>query len=399
MNNVTEKILAFNKDRVPAFVKLKYGLISKDAFCFYRGTCHLFYEALAQKITWTDETKCWITGDLHLENFGTYKGDNRVVYFDMNDFDESLLAPATWELSRTLTSIHLAAHVLGFGEDMADELSLIYMDKYITVLKTGKPLVVEKETAEGLLKQLIEQVQVRKMKDFVLGRTTLKNKERGLAIDDKKTFPCKGAQKEKIIEKMHAWMDEHLGEKKYRVMDVAYRVAGTGSVGVQRYMVLLFEKKSGHFQLADLKEAKQSSVQPYCAYEQPVWKNEADRVITLQKRVQHVAPAFLHTLTVGKTPFVIKELQPTEDRMNLALCKGKKNKLAGILTTMAEANASGQLRSGGRQGSSIADELIDFAAGNKVWKKKLLLYAKQYARQVVRDHSAYKADYDEGLVQ
>ena len=38
---------------------------------------------------------CWICGDLHIENFGSYKGDNRLVYFDLNDFDESILAPVS----------------------------------------------------------------------------------------------------------------------------------------------------------------------------------------------------------------------------------------------------------------------------------------------------------------
>jgi uncharacterized protein (DUF2252 family) len=317
----------------------------------------------------------------------------------MNDFDEALLAPATWELTRTLTSIHLAARVLEFGEEMADELCLIYTETYLKILKTGKPLVIEKETAEGLLKLLIAQVQSRKLKDFVQSRTEVKNKQLKLIIDNVKTLPFKGAQREKIIEKMHAWMDKHFAEKKYRVLDIARRIAGTGSVGVQRYVLLLHETKTDRLHLADLKEAKPSSLMPYSVYEQPVWKNEAERVVTLQKRVEHVAPAFLHSLLIAKTPFVAKELQPTQDRMDLALCKGKKSKLAGILSVMAETCASGQLRSSGRQGSTNADGLIAFADNNRLWKKKVLLYAKQYASQVEQDFAAYKADYEKGLVK
>ena len=398
MNSVTQKIIAFNQNRVPEFVKLKYGFISEDIFRFYRGTCHLFYEDLAKKTPWQDHTKCWVTGDLHLENFGTYKGDNKVVYFDMNDFDESLLAPATWELARLLTSIHIAGHVLSLGETMADSLSLGFLDTYVNVLKNGKPLVVEKETASGLLKDLIKQVQERGLKEFVLERTNIKGKERKLVIDDKKTFAFKGREREKLTEKMHVWLNKHFAEKQYSVLDMACRVAGTGSVGVKRYVILLHEKEANRLHLADLKEAKPSSLAPYTPYQQPVWKNEAERVVTLQKRVQHVAPAFLHPLVIGKTPFVMKQLQPSQDRVGLAACKGKKNKLAGIINTMAHSNASGQLRSGGRQGSSITDELIQFALNNGVWKKKVLLYAKQYAQQVVQDYLAYKADYDKGMV-
>jgi uncharacterized protein (DUF2252 family) len=40
-----------------------------------------------------------------LRNGRSYKGDNRLVYFDINDFDEGVLAPASWDLLRMLASI------------------------------------------------------------------------------------------------------------------------------------------------------------------------------------------------------------------------------------------------------------------------------------------------------
>ena len=83
MPTVFERILAFNNDRLPQLVKIKYQLMSEDIFRFYRGTCHLFYKDLSENISWADTTQTWICGDLHLENFGSYKGDNRVVYFEM----------------------------------------------------------------------------------------------------------------------------------------------------------------------------------------------------------------------------------------------------------------------------------------------------------------------------
>ena len=51
----------------------------------------------------------WCCGDLHFENFGSYKGDNRLVYFDINDYDEAALAPATWDMLRLLTSLQCGA--------------------------------------------------------------------------------------------------------------------------------------------------------------------------------------------------------------------------------------------------------------------------------------------------
>ncbi len=74
-------------------VQIKYKLMTENMFRFFRGTCHLFYEDLSKTNTIPPAPLTWICGDLHLENFGSYKGDNRLVYFDLNDFDESILAP------------------------------------------------------------------------------------------------------------------------------------------------------------------------------------------------------------------------------------------------------------------------------------------------------------------
>ena len=37
------------------------------------------------------------------------QGDNRLPYFDVNDFDEPFLAPASWDLVRFLTSLWVGA--------------------------------------------------------------------------------------------------------------------------------------------------------------------------------------------------------------------------------------------------------------------------------------------------
>jgi hypothetical protein len=54
--------------------------------------------------------------------------------------------------------------------------------------------------------------------------------------------------------------------------------------------------------------------------------------------------------------------------------------------------ASAQLRSTGRQGSLIADELISFAQNNN-WHDALLDYAEKYAQQIKRDYTQYLTDY------
>jgi len=107
MSTVYERIIAFNKDRLPDIVQLKYVGMAENVYRFFRGTCHLFYEDFCKAEHIPESPLTWICGDLHMENYGSYKGDNRLVYFDLNDFDESVLAPCLWEVSRMVTSILL----------------------------------------------------------------------------------------------------------------------------------------------------------------------------------------------------------------------------------------------------------------------------------------------------
>lgn len=146
--------------------------------------------------------------------------------------------------------------------------------------------------------------------------------------------------------------------------------------------------------LPDLKASGSSSLKQYVGIEQPLWPNEAERIVHLQDRLQQVYPKMLDALKIKGTPYVMKALQPSQDRMDLTLCKGKTDQLEEIMDTMARLSASGQLRSSGRQHSSTADELIAFAAGNKRWSGKLLKYARQYAVQVKADFASYITDYN-----
>lgn len=384
-----QRIQQFNEGRIPEMLQLKYQLMSQDAFRFFRGTCHLFYEDLSKKVNWKDDTKAWICGDLHLENFGSYKGDNRVVYFDVNDYDESILAPVTWEVVRALSSIHVASEVLGLSNEQAAELSRRYIETYITSLQSGKALAVEKETVKGLLKTFLVKVAKRSDKELIKKRAFINKKE--LKIDNIKALPLKN--KRHVIKCAKEWLEVHYGKGSIKIHDAACRVAGTGSLGLRRYVVLKEIIATGELRLIDIKEAAPSSLLPYVSIKQPVWANEAERVKTLQKRGQYVQPAWLHTLEMDGIAFIAKELQPTEDKMDLNLCNGKTKRLSGIICNMAQLNASENLRSSGRQGSSIADELITFANEHPKWKQKVLDYAEKYALQVLKDYDSYKEDY------
>lgn len=392
MSTILARIQQFNSNRVPEMVQLKYKFMQEDPFRFFRGTCHLFYEDLVKKINWEDETKSWICGDLHLENFGSYKGDNRVVYFDLNDFDEAILAPISWELVRMLTSIHVASKVLALEQEKANLICKNFIDTYIAQLESGKALSVERKTAKGLLNDLLKNVVNRSDKKLIKERTVQANGKLILRIDNQKFLPLEDKAKKSILEKVNQWYRTNYGNEKIKIHDIAYHIAGTGSIGVKRYVVLKEMIKTGQCHLIDIKEVLPSSLSPYVKIKQPKWKNEAERVRTIQNRAQYITPAWLHNIEINNAFFIVKELQPLEDKMDLALCKGNTRKIIQILESMAILAASAALRCSGRQGSSNADKLIAFAKNSKSWRSKVLNYAEKYGAKVVKDYNAFKME-------
>ena len=97
-------------------------------------------------------------------------------------------------------------------------------------------------------------------------------------------------------------------------------------------------------------------------------------------RMQATPPALLQPLMVDGQPFLLKELQPTQDRIALASAKGKLRRLEDLVATMGRIAAWDQLRSSGRQGAAIADELIAFAHDPN-WQPLVVDYAQTYKRQ------------------
>jgi len=181
-----------------------------------------------------------------------------------------------------------------------------------------------------------------------------------------------------------------------QLIDVARRIAGTGSLGVDRYVILVRGKDSpdGNY-LLDLKETLPSSLTPYLKTRQPVWKTEAERVVEVERRMQAVSAAFLQPIRVGKRAYVLRDLQPTSDRISLDEGRSGFDAVRGVVAEMGRILASAQLRSGGRDGSAIADELIAF--GHGAWRKALLDMARDCAEQVQEDWKCYAEAWDDGL--
>ena len=389
-NNIKTRIEKFNNGRNPELLKLKYKKLATDPFSFFRGTCHLFYEDLSQNSGMNLAPLTWICGDLHLENFGSYKGDNRLVYFDINDFDEAVIAPCTWELVRFITSIIVGSRTLGIDEKESLNLSELYLKTYSQTLSKGKAKTVEKETAKGLVKDLLESLKKRNRADFLDKRTQEKKGKRRLIVDNKRIIPATAAEQEnvqKLIKNWHHTTNQNADF--YQILDIQKRIAGTGSLGLERYIILVEGNGSpDENYLLDFKETQSSSLQPYLPVSQPQWETPAKRVVAIQQRLQGTSRALLEAINDSDKSYLLRELQPEEDAVNLQAWDGKLGRLQKLIETMAQVTAWDQLRSGGRQGSAIADELINF--GQSSWHNSILEYAVYYSQKVNQDFQEFR---------
>jgi uncharacterized protein (DUF2252 family) len=379
------RIARYNAGREPERLALKYSAMRRDPFAFLRGTAHLFWEDWQARYGLLDDTPLvWGTGDLHLENVGSCRGDNRLVYFDLNDFDEGARVPASWEIARFVTSIHVAAESLGVTSDATQVLAVSFLEAYDEARADGKARWVERAVATGMVKELLERVKGRTREALLDTRTTLRRDRRALRVDGRKVLPIRERDRAMVTHAVEQLARAEPKPRFFEVLDVGRRVAGTASLGLERYVILVRGTGSpdGNW-LLDLKEAHVSPLaalvtQPAC------WANEAERVIGIQHRMQAICPALLRPLAMHDKSYVLRELQPTEDRLALEHWHGKVPRLRRVMVTIGHLVAWAQLRSASRNGAAVVDELIAFGKESR-WHRELLRAAKAYSVIVQRD--------------
>jgi uncharacterized protein (DUF2252 family) len=400
MSILSEKLITFNRGLIPDMVQLKYEAMAENAFRFYRGTCHLFYEDLVQAGALPLSPLAWICGDLHIENFGSYKGDNKLVYFDVNDFDEGVLAPATYELARMLTSIFIAFDTLKIEPEKAFKMAALYLKTYSVTLTQGKAKSIEPRTAKGIIYDFLTSADKSTKKDLLKKRTISKKKKIMLSLEHERQFKIDKKLRQELTAHLNEWISNSSdGPYNFKVKGAVFRLAGTGSLGLKRYLFLLKSTNTrDKYLLLDMKQSTTSSIQPYLSIQQLQWETQAERIITIQKRMQNVSASLLSGTLFREEAFVIQELQPVKDTLDFRMLKHKYRDMYQVIDDMAILTASAQLRSGGIQGSSNIDDLIAFGKSEK-WQEAVLDYALKYSAKVKSDYRQFMKDYKRGLLK
>lgn len=389
---VTQSILEYNRGRDPEMLRRKFQLLRADAYAFFRGTCHLFYESLPRHAVLTTAPAVLVCGDLHLENFGVYKGDNRLAYFDLSDFDEATLAPFTFDVLRFMSSIHVAAH-LRLATRQAEALGELFIDRYRYWVLDGKARWLERSTADGMVRDLLGSVTGRTRLQLLKARTTRTDNGRRLRLNDR-ALPIDTRTRAAVKAFIEGFGAANGDPRFYSLLDAAWRVAGKGSLGLERYALLVEGKGSPRNNyLLDVKRAVPSTLPAASGRHSHPWKTEAQRVVTTQRLAQAISPALLHAVTMGRRSFVLKELQPMTDRLDLTRWDGRIERLESAVASMSAVTAWAHLRTCHRYGACAVEDLQRYVAGAR-WHRALPALAARCSEGSLEQWAAYGKAYD-----
>ena len=228
----------------------KLEALAKGAFPFFRGTFHLMARDLLQQrvpLAQALAPEGLIVGDLHLENFGAYRGSSGQRCFDVNDFDDVGFGPVDLDLKRLCTSAMLLPG-LDAGARTAASKAIAHGWLEGIVRMGGRfpvrPLTADK--AEPPVKELLAAHTGKPIAAL--------DPPKSVAVEPRWTTVVEAA-----IEEWRQNLEQLKAEvPKGKVEGVAYRFRGTGSLGRLRFWAVLGHGEGKH--VVELKEARPSQL-------------------------------------------------------------------------------------------------------------------------------------------
>jgi uncharacterized protein (DUF2252 family) len=272
-----------------AFATEKRRRMALSPFAFLRGSVPLYHRMLTlyPGLGFAPARQGIIVGDAHLANFGVFEVErkgSRVYTFAINDFDEACLAPLSLDTLRLLASILIARHSWGLTFPEARTLARAALDGYVHgAAKTPFP-----------------------------GRFIRGPRYQDLNPSTRKAIPAAFARYVKSLPTSLRPADSQL-----EIIDTAFRIAGTGSLGKLRVAVSVRGKKKPW--LFDLKA--QSAPVLGAALQTP--ETPAQRVLHGSHTLLGARPFLAGTTTLLGQSVYVRRLAPQEDKLDLARIEAK----------------------------------------------------------------------------
>ncbi|HEU4411066.1 MAG TPA: DUF2252 family protein [Polyangiaceae bacterium] len=311
----------------PPLFRRKVARMSASPLAFLRGAAPLFFEVLREQPDLGEGPggEGWLVGDAHVENFGAFRprrpapdeGDApEDVAFDLNDFDEAVVGPFRLDVLRLTTSVLLGARE--FRSDGRRALGLCdhLLENYEHALfhegaRPAPPRPVAELQAKVARRSRKELLAART--EAHAGRLRFTRGERYLEL-----APSTLAHVAEAVERYFANLDEaeRPAPKGREIVDAAFRVAGTGSLGLLRVAVLLRLKEGGAPLVFDLKEQRTPAASALAP--PPKGLGPAERVVSAALHCLEHPPRRMAVTALAETPMLGRQLSPQEDKLALA---------------------------------------------------------------------------------
>ena len=309
---------------------LRLERMKETPFAFFRGTAGLMAADLAAGPS--SGLMAQLCGDAHANNFGLYGTESGEIVMDINDFDETIPGPWEWDLKRLAASLVLAGREKGADAERTRHVVKDAVKAYRRVVRRiAKRPFLDSYTIAVDHERLIDHPQlgeafeaaVEKARKNTSEKVVKKNVqriddhkagiERQLFVDDEPVlFHVKQNETQAVIAGLQAYVDSVRESRRallsrYRIVDVAFRVVGTGSVGMRSYIALL-AGNDDEFLVLQVKQAAKSALAPYLP-EADAEMHDGERIVQGARMVQARTDHLMGWTTIDERPFIVRQFR------------------------------------------------------------------------------------------
>jgi len=391
-------------DRIAGLIPVKYQRMGVSPFTFFRGAAIIQARDLANAPV--SGITVQLCGDCHLANFGGFASPERVLVFDINDFDETFPGPWEWDIKRLGASLILAARDRSFSKSVADKavraaaasyrermsefadmrvLDTHYAQVSIDALKEhfrkdpdmSARLAKKQKEARSRTSEAVAP----KLTTVVDGRRKIKDEPPVIYHFDEFARDFE-KQRLKFIEeyKNSLQMDRQKLYGRYRYQDSAVKVVGVGSVGTRCYLSLLLADEDDPLFL-QFKEARRSVL------EKPRGKSryahQGFRVVEGIRVMQAATDIFLGWARTRGHDYYVRQFR--DMKVSAEVETFKPSTLVGYATMCGWALARAHAKAGD------AAMIAGYLGSSDQFDDALAQCSEAYADQAERDYETFRA--------
>jgi uncharacterized protein (DUF2252 family) len=309
--------------RVPELVPIRYGRMLVSPFTFYRGAALLMAADLAASPH--SGLRAQLCGDAHLSNFGLFAAPDRRLVFDLNDFDETLPGPWEWDVKRLAVSFEVAGRENGYSrkqrrrivqetvaayrQAMRQFAGMRAIDVWYARLEVDELMAQLKKRMAKKAEKTVAKARTKDSMTAFSKLTRVVDGEPQIVSDppliERINDLAPGREGEALTEELHALLrryrqtlqtDRRILLEEYRLVDVARKVVGVGSVGTRAWIVLMLGRDGQDPLFLQFKEAQPSVLEDFTAKSH--YANHGERVVAGQHLMQASSDIFLGWLHV-----------------------------------------------------------------------------------------------------